>query len=377
MTRLLIVEDDPAQARALARAFSKLRPDFTILTSSNGVEATALMNERGVDLVLTDLQMAEMDGFELLAWILSNCPDVSVFTMSAFGTNETAERLNALGALENFQKPIEPKAVLARIVDALSQSVRGHVQNVSLASFLQLMEMERKTCSLAIRSDDKMGVLVIRKGALVDAGTGDLRGEEAAVAIVAWSNPSITISKTCESGPSTIEKPLGFIVMEAMRVQDESVRNLPVAADGSVFPPPRRTVRPSAGPFDSVVPARAPSAAPTNGHVDWGLPHGARAIAIVDTATGNVLRSSVKDGCPLDELARMAATVLQQETQTIDLCNLSEGIEELVLSTTLRCDVIRPLGGRAEFAMLSFAPDETNLMMARLELAQFIARHSS
>lgn len=376
MTRLLIVEDDPAQARGLARAFSKLRPDFTILTSSNGVEATALMQERGVDLVLTDLQMAEMDGFELLAWILSNSPDVSVFTMSAFGTSDTAERLNALGAVENFQKPIDPKAVLARIVDALSQSVRGHVQNVSLASFLQLMEMERKTCSLAIRSDDRMGVLVIRKGQLVDAGAGDLRGEEAAITIVAWSNPSITISKTCETGPVTIEKPLGFIVMEAMRVQDESVRNLPVAAEASVFPPARRTLRPSAGPFESISPTRASSNAPSNGHVDWGLPHGARAIAIVDTATGNVLRSTVQDGCPLDELARMAATVLQHETHTLGLCNVSDGIEELVLSTTLRCDVIRPLGGRAEFALLVFAPDETNLMMARLELQQFIARHA-
>ncbi len=376
MTRLLIVEDDPAQARALARAFSKLRPDFTILTSSNGVEATTLMSERDVDLVLTDLQMAEMDGFELLAWILSNSPDVSVFTMSAFGTSETAERLNALGAIENFQKPIDPKAVLARIVDALSQSVRGHVQNVSLASFLQLMEMERKTCSLAIRSDDKMGVLVIRKGQLVDAGAGDLRGEEAAVAIVAWSNPSITISKTCEVGPVTIEKPLGFIVMESMRVQDESVRNLPVAAEGSVFPPPRRSARPSAGPLESLSPARGQSNAPSNGQVDWGLPHGARAIAIVDTATGNVLRSSVQEGCPLDELARMAAVVLQHETRTLGLCNVSEGIEELVMSTTHRCDVIRPIGGREEFALLVFAPDETNLMMARLELAQFIARHA-
>jgi len=377
MTRLLIVEDDPAQARSLSRAFSKLRPDFTILTSSNGIEATVLMKERGVDLVLTDLQMAEMDGFELLAWILSNCPDVSVFTMSAFGTDETAERLNALGAIENFQKPVDPKAVLTRIVDALSQSVRGHVQNVSLASFLQLMEMERKTCSLAIRCDDKMGVLVIRKGQLVDAGTGDLRGEDAAIAIVAWSNPSITISKTCDSGPVTIEKPLGFIVMEAMRVQDESVRNLPVAADASVYPPPPRTMRPSAAPFDSVLPVRTHSNAPSNGHVDWGLPNGTRAIAIVDAATGSVLRSTVKDGCPLDELARMAAVVLQHETRTLGLCNLSEGIEELVMSTTLRCDVIRPLGGRAEFALLVFSPDETNLMMARLELEQFIARHAS
>jgi CheY-like chemotaxis protein len=175
MTRILIVEDDPTQARALARAFSRLRPDLTVVTASNGVEASTLMTERAVDLVLTDLQMPEMDGFELVAWILSNCPDVSVFTMSAYGTHDTAERLGSLGAIEYFTKPIDPKLALARLTDTLSQSVRGHVQNVSLASFLQLMEMERKTCNLAITCDDKTGVLVVRKGQLVDARSAELR----------------------------------------------------------------------------------------------------------------------------------------------------------------------------------------------------------
>jgi len=378
MTRLLIVDDDAVQARALARAFSRLRPDFTLLTANSGVEATQLMSEQGVDLVLTDLQMPEMDGFELVAWILSNCPDVAVFTMSAFGTEQTAARLEKMGGIEYLTKPLDAKQTLARLTEALSQSVRGHVQNVSLASFLQLMEMERKTCNLTIRSDDKVGVLVVRKGQLIDAHSGELRGEDAAISIIAWPNSSIMISRHGEFGPPVIQKSLGFIVMEAMRVQDEAARNAPQLSDGngSTFPGPRVSWRPSGVTPESGIP-------PSNGASlplarDLGLPSGASAIAVVETATGAVLQFAAKEGCPLAELARTAALVVRYQLKTLTLCSENEGIEELVLSTSTYCDVIRPIGnGQTQFALLVFAPDETNLVMARIELERFIASRFS
>lgn len=104
MTRILIVEDDPAQMRALTRAFSKLRPDFTIETANNGIAATRVLSEHSVSAVLTDLQMPEMDGFELLAWMHNNQPNVSVFTMSAYEVNGSAARLSGLGANEHFEQ---------------------------------------------------------------------------------------------------------------------------------------------------------------------------------------------------------------------------------------------------------------------------------
>jgi len=382
----LIVDDDAVQARALARAFSQMRPELTVLTANSGLDATRLMSERGVDLVLTDLQMPEMDGFELVAWILSHCPDVAVFTMSAFGSEQTASRLESLGAIEYFTKPLDAKLALARLSEALSQSVHGHVQNVSLASFLQLMEMERKTCSLTIRSDDKLGVLVVRKGELIDARSAELRGEAAAIAIIAWPNSSITISRHGESGPAAIQKPLGFIVMEAMRIQDEVARNAPAPSDsnGSLFPVARRSWRPNGAgsepsPSLNASLSPSPSLSPANGSslpaaCDLGLPSGASALAIVETATGAVLHFAAKDRCPVAELARSAALVVRHQVNTLSLCNEHEGIEELVLSTSTYCDVIRPIGnGLTQFALLVFTPEETNLVMARLELERFIA----
>jgi CheY-like chemotaxis protein len=370
MTRVLIVEDDVEQARGMARVFSKLRPDLTILTAHNGVEATRLMSERDVDLVLTDIRMPEMDGFALLAWMHDSAPDVPVFTMSGYGDAETAARSDELGATEYFTKPLDARAVLACLTETLAQSVRGHVQNVSLASFLQLLEMERKTCTLNVKCDDRDGILVVQRGALVAAQTGGRVGQAAAIEIIAWPFANITISRHRDVHSEGIHAPLGFILMEAMRVQDESARTASGnGAPDSVRSPPRRTWRPPGSASQWPAPESSPG-----GHAEVGLPSGAHALALVDTATGQVLRFAAQPGCPLDELARMASQVLLQEAAMLKLCIETEGVEELVLSTRSRCDVIRPVTASA-FALLVFAPEETNLMMARIELDQFIIAH--
>jgi CheY-like chemotaxis protein len=374
MSRILIVEDDPEQARALSRAFSKLRPDLAILTAANGAEAMRLVSERSVDVVLTDLQMPEMDGFELIRWLHAHRPDIAVFSMSAYGAPSTAAQVGALGAIEYFAKPVDPSAVLARLTDSLAQAVCGQVHYVSLASFLQLLEMERKTCTLTVSQGDKTGLLAIRNGVLVAARTAELQGQAAAISIVAWSFPSIVISRHCDDAPSTIQSSLGFIVMEAMRVQDEAARASARGADGngSAWPAPRRTWRPSIAPSDRPAPE---SSRGRNGEA-VGLPSGARGLALVETTTGNVLRAASRDDCPIGELARMASQLLLQEAATLQLSGGAdgEGVEELVLSTSSRCDVIRPINVN-EFALLVYAPEETNLVMARIELEHFIATH--
>jgi CheY-like chemotaxis protein len=365
---VLIVDDDPEQARSLQRLFAKVRPDLTVLSATSGVAATELMQRQVVDLVLTDLQMPDMDGFQLLSWVNEHCPETAVFTMSAYGTPETEQQLSELGASEHFSKPFDERALILRLDEAINQSVRGHVHNVGLASFLQLLEMERKSCTLSVVSGERRGILVVSKGVLVAARAGELEGEPAAIAIVAWPVPSIAISGRVDPTGPPIESSLGFILMEAMRVQDEATRRHGSSREGSgsAWPAPRRTRRPGSVTFESWRPAQA----------ELGLPSGARALAVVETATGKMLRSAAREDCPIGELARLAAQLLLQEAATLRLCDAGEGVEELVLSTSSRCDVIKPLG-EDQFALLIFAPEETNLVIARLELDHFISAHQA
>lgn len=368
MTSVLIVDDDPEPARALKGLFRELRPDLTIVTARSGGTATRRLRERTIDLMLANLQLPDMDGLELLAWAHEHSPETELFAMSTQRDVDTDARLGELGASDYFAKPFDEQLVFARLVDAINQSVRGTLHNVSLASFLQLLEMERKSCTLDVVCNERSGLLVVSKGVLVSARTGGLQGEAAAIAVVAWPTPSIAISRRAEPVGLAIQSSLGFILIEAMRLQDEAARVSDNGVTGSVWSNARRARRPSNGlvTFESSRPAAG----------EVGLPSGARGLALVETATGNVLRSAASEDCPIGELARLAAQLLLQEAATLRLCSEAEAVEELVFSTRSRCDLIRPLG-ESEFALLVFAPEETNLVIARIELDHFIAAHQA
>lgn len=371
MTRVLIVGQDAEQTRSLSQAFAKLRPDVTISRAATGTVATRMMREHSVDIVLACLQMPELDGLELLRWVHDNSPDTAVFTISEQGAAHAREELERAGASESFEKPVNEQEVVERLCDAINQSVRGHLDNVSLASFLQVLEMERKSCTLGVTCGDLEGTLVICKGVLVGARAGDLQGEAAAITVVTWPGPAIAISRRRVDTGVTIKASLGFIVMEAMRLQDEeSLRTSTNEASGSTRGAPRRTWRPAHGAPAKAAGVTFESSRPGPGEL--GLPSGASALALVETSTGNVLRSAARADCPVGDLAMLASQLLLQEAATLRLCGDAEGIEELVLSSTTRCDVIRPLSPN-EFALLVFAPEETNLVIARLELDNFIA----
>ncbi|HEX4337289.1 MAG TPA: response regulator [Polyangiaceae bacterium] len=367
MTRILLVEDNTSLVKALSRTLSR-QPDLTVVTSSDGIEASTLLAEQEFDVVITDLKMPRMDGFELLAWILTHRPSIPVFAMTGYASDRTFDRLNALGAIECFTKPLNVKLLLGRLRETLAQSIRGHVENVSLASFLQLIEMERKTCTLTVECNGNSGTLFIRRGQLLDARAGELVGEDAAISIVGWEDPGITIVSHCAVQDTVIDTPLGFIVMEAMRMKDEAMRDSPV----SDFPESLGTVRPSeeaallGGPL-GVVPTSSGAGAPS-------LPNGTRALAVVDTATGALRAWTSREGVPLAELATLSAVVLRHEVAALTSCGRGNELEELVLSRSGHCDVIRPVDGMIrEFALLVFARQETSLAMARIQLDRFMA----
>lgn len=348
MTKVLIVEDDLAQARVLSRAISLRRSDYTVLTTPNGAEATALLRDHEVDVVLTDLQMPEMNGFELIAWLLEHRPSVAVFIMTAYGNELTEQQLSPYGPAACFTKPVDVEKVIERINDTLSHDLRGHVRNMSLPPFLQLLELERMTCTLNVEHDSQRGTLFIQKGELFEARLGELSGEPAARALMAWSSAAITISGACANVPRTIEKPLGFVIMDAVRMQDERARESYVARS-------------------SLLPRRGDDGA------GLALPPNVLGISVIDVRTGLVLAHSARPGVALGELSDMAITILRHEEHALACCDDGEQLEEVVVTGPDCCELIRRLPDHPSlFALMIFRAEETNVVIARLELERLL-----
>lgn len=129
---LLLVVDDEADVETLFRQQFRreLRAGrFCIGFASSGPQALELIAAQGSDviliLLLSDINMPGMSGFDLLARVRALRPDVPVIMISAYGDAATLERARACGAENVLAKPVDFVALRAeverRLADAMGQ----------------------------------------------------------------------------------------------------------------------------------------------------------------------------------------------------------------------------------------------------------------
>lgn len=224
MKSILLVDDETNFLLSLADMLRANEDEFSVKTAGNGKDAANIIDNENVDLVVTDLNMPEMDGFELMAHISRMNSDLPVIAMTAYGTPEMESRLRNMGAFQYIEKPIDFDTLLHKIKDGLKTgSTKGHVAGISLPSFMQLLEMDKKTCTLHIKSGKHRGDMFFKQGELISARTGSLTSQDAAFEIINWDYPEIEIENSCKfkEEDRDINVPMGFLLIESARVKDE------------------------------------------------------------------------------------------------------------------------------------------------------------
>ena len=116
MKKLLIVEDDQACREVIADFLNK---HFTVFEASNGKVAKETLRVTDVDVVLTDIQMPQMTGIELLEWSKSNKP-VPFVMMTGFSMLLETKSAFELGAKGFIAKPFKNGDLLSAIESALN-----------------------------------------------------------------------------------------------------------------------------------------------------------------------------------------------------------------------------------------------------------------
>ncbi len=112
--KILIVDDIPSNVHVLSRI---LRDDYDIYFATDGERALELVQARLPDLVLLDIMMPGMDGYEVCARIKSDpaTHDIPVIFISAKSEVEDETRGLEVGAIDFITKPISPPIVKARV----------------------------------------------------------------------------------------------------------------------------------------------------------------------------------------------------------------------------------------------------------------------
>jgi twitching motility two-component system response regulator PilG len=98
----------------------------------------------------------------------------------------------------------------------------GYINGFPVSSFIQVLELEQKTCTLQVCADGKNGCLYLDKGIVLNAETGKLSGEEAAILILGWENAQIKMIDDCANKKKDIQSSLTRLILDAFRRKDES-----------------------------------------------------------------------------------------------------------------------------------------------------------
>jgi PleD family two-component response regulator len=112
--RLLVVDDQPVNIQALYQAFAA---DHQVLMATNGPQALALCTSKQPDLVLLDVVMPGMDGYEVCRQLQADpaTRDIPVIFVTAHNDEVAETRGLEVGAVDFISKPINPKIVRARV----------------------------------------------------------------------------------------------------------------------------------------------------------------------------------------------------------------------------------------------------------------------
>jgi DNA-binding response OmpR family regulator len=125
MARILVAEDDPAMLSILAETL--VLDGFDVECVDDGgrllVEIVrARPASRAIDLVVADIRMPTCTGLQILEAVRATHRELPVILMTAFGDDETRERVEELGAIL-FDKPFDPKELSAAVIRMLGESV--------------------------------------------------------------------------------------------------------------------------------------------------------------------------------------------------------------------------------------------------------------
>lgn len=143
---ILVVEDDTALREALCDTLSVA--GFIVLPASHAEEALSLLSEHDVNLVVSDVQMAPIDGHELLRRVKNIKPWLRVVLITAYGTVQKAVEAMRDGAADYLVKPFDANSLVSLVKRLTSETVAPASDVIATdAKTRELMALARRVAA--------------------------------------------------------------------------------------------------------------------------------------------------------------------------------------------------------------------------------------
>jgi CheY-like chemotaxis protein len=226
--KILILDDEQDILEIYQEILARLPSQPEIRTADSGMRAIALLESEPFKLLLVDLRMPTMDGFQVLAIVRRRFPALRVVVMTGADDEQFRARAYAMGIDLYLEKPKTGKEII-NFVDCIESMLeredlggfRG-VQSKTLVDILQLECLTQSSIILKVQSAGGEGRFWIQKGEIIDAATGELLGKEAFLEMLRWKAGSFEILPSDAPRPRTIFSSYENLLMETAQTIDES-----------------------------------------------------------------------------------------------------------------------------------------------------------
>ncbi len=189
--QVLIVEDDKVQ-RMILDGYLK-ESEYEVSQAKNGAEALKMLEKYKPDVILMDVHMPVMDGFETLESIRNDpkLRDIPVLILSSQEKDFHKIKGLELGADDYITKPFNARLLISRIKAVLRRTERtqrpkgameGDLTNISLSDLMQNLSQGLTTG--AIMLDDMSGIIYMENGSLMRVQQGAFTGSPALVRLL-------------------------------------------------------------------------------------------------------------------------------------------------------------------------------------------------
>lgn len=233
--KVILVDDNPLILELLRRGVS---PHAETATYTDATVALLRCIEEPPDLVICDYRMPVMDGSEFVKRLKTRPKTQKIRVILVAAKSDIDEKLTALTDLveEFFVKPFYVKELASRTKKVLERIywekmqkaapqegvISGRLSEMNLIDLLQSLELGQKTCSLTVTRDGESCRMFFSDGQINHAELGSVHGDAAVYQVAGWADGSFQIDFNARSEKHTTTQSTQGLLMEALRLLDES-----------------------------------------------------------------------------------------------------------------------------------------------------------